>query len=193
LIADDADSALMPRHEGTAIELSQFVAAAPALIARLLSSARYCVNPCRSRYCFPPGFAAALITSKTSLLSPDAQPVTLQLRRDYRDHCITGASAPYLPAAETLQDRIEPPAGGHFRLLGHKDDRVKVGGRRVPLEYLIRPLPAVPGVSKMQLLEHLRVRVDPVFVPRPLRIVAKLPCNALGKRPRAQLLALPGA
>jgi acyl-coenzyme A synthetase/AMP-(fatty) acid ligase len=36
----------------------------------------------------------------------------------------------------------------------------------------------------------LRARMDGVFVPRPLRIVERLPRNAVGKLPREALLRL---
>ena len=39
-----------------------------------------------------------------------------------------------------------------------------------------------------EILDALRAGVDPVFLPRPLKIVAALPRNAAGKLPRAALL-----
>jgi len=37
------------------------------------------------------------------------------------------------------------------------------------------------------LTEHLRQRIDPVFLPRPLLIVERLPRNATGKLPQQAL------
>jgi acyl-coenzyme A synthetase/AMP-(fatty) acid ligase len=46
-----------------------------------------------------------------------------------------------------------------------------------------------PDHSVASLTEALRARIDPVFLPRPLVLVDALPRNALGKLPRAALLA----
>lgn len=47
-----------------------------------------------------------------------------------------------------------------------------------------------PGMSTEMLLEELRARIDPVFLPRPLIRVDALPRNATGKLVRSELLAL---
>jgi acyl-coenzyme A synthetase/AMP-(fatty) acid ligase len=47
-----------------------------------------------------------------------------------------------------------------------------------------------PGQSAAALLEKLRQRIDPVFLPRPLLLVERLPRNAVGKLPRAALETL---
>ena len=39
-------------------------------------------------------------------------------------------------------------------------------------------------------MKHLRRRIDPVFLPRPLVIVERLPRNATGKLPQQALQAL---
>ena len=44
-----------------------------------------------------------------------------------------------------------------------------------------------PGMSVATLIEHLRQRIDPVFLPRPLLMVEELPRNATGKLPRQAL------
>jgi acyl-coenzyme A synthetase/AMP-(fatty) acid ligase len=44
-------------------------------------------------------------------------------------------------------------------------------------------------VPSRRLLEELRRRVDPAFLPRPLRLVAELPRNATGKLPVEELRA----
>ena len=44
-----------------------------------------------------------------------------------------------------------------------------------------------PGSDRSQILAELRRRIDPVFLPRPLRFVDALPRNATGKLPREQL------
>ena len=104
-----------------------------------------------------------------------------------------------------------------FLLHGRGDDLVNVAGRRTSLAYLnhelgcipgvkdgvffvpeaeagdvVRPMAFVvaPGLSRPALLAALRVRIDPVFLPRPLRFVQSLPRTATGKLPRAALLEL---
>jgi acyl-coenzyme A synthetase/AMP-(fatty) acid ligase len=47
-----------------------------------------------------------------------------------------------------------------------------------------------PGLRAAALNEHLRRRIDPVFMPRPLLLVDQLPRNATGKLPRQALLEL---
>jgi acyl-coenzyme A synthetase/AMP-(fatty) acid ligase len=44
-----------------------------------------------------------------------------------------------------------------------------------------------PGMSAAALTEHLRQRIDPVFLPRPLLLVEQLPRNATGKLPQQAL------
>jgi acyl-coenzyme A synthetase/AMP-(fatty) acid ligase len=47
-----------------------------------------------------------------------------------------------------------------------------------------------PGLSEAQLLQALRARIDPVFVPRPIHFVTSLPRNATGKLPQQALAEL---
>jgi acyl-coenzyme A synthetase/AMP-(fatty) acid ligase len=47
-----------------------------------------------------------------------------------------------------------------------------------------------PGVDAKILLDHLRDRIDPVFLPRPLLMVDRLPRNATGKLPQHALRSL---
>jgi acyl-coenzyme A synthetase/AMP-(fatty) acid ligase len=47
-----------------------------------------------------------------------------------------------------------------------------------------------PTLSVAQLTEHLRRRIDPVFLPRPLLLVDQLPRNATGKLPLQALQSL---
>lgn len=124
-------------------------------------------------------------------------------------------SADYLGDVR-LTDALEPLAGGHFRLLGRGGDVVKIAGKRLDLGELTQALLAVPGVhdaavlmpegegvtqrpaalvvapdvSESSILFALAQQLDPVFLPRPLKKVASLPRNAVGKLPRALLLEL---
>jgi acyl-coenzyme A synthetase/AMP-(fatty) acid ligase len=118
-----------------------------------------------------------------------------------------------------LSDLIEPAPDGRFRLLGRHADMVNIAGKRTSIGYLNAQLLAIDGVrdgcfvqpadtpgdahitrlaalcvapalSAPQVLAQLRARIDPVFLPRPLRLVAAMPRNATGKLARSDLLAL---
>jgi acyl-coenzyme A synthetase/AMP-(fatty) acid ligase len=118
-----------------------------------------------------------------------------------------------------LQDVIEPrPDGRHFVLHGRFSDVVNIAGKRNSLKYLDHQLLSIPGVedgvfympdeeaadgvtrltafvvapalSTSEILAHLRERLDPAFVPRPLYRVDSLPRVLTGKIPREALRAL---
>lgn len=136
----------------------------------------------------------------------------LRLRLD--DGAAT-VEADHLPEPVALQDRIEDDGAAGFRLLGRNADLLKVAGKRASLGELTAKLLAVPGVqdavifsvgdgeaarpaalvvapelAEAAILQALSREIDPVFLPRPLRRVAQLPRNELGKLPRALLLQL---
>ena len=64
------------------------------------------------------------------------------------------------------------------------DDRDALGVQR------IAAVAVAPGLDEHAILEALRRAIDPLFLPRPLRLVASLPRNETGKLPRAALLEL---
>src|SRR3546814_2723783 len=51
-------------------------------------------------------------------------------------------------------------------------------------------LVVAPGLSEAAIVDALATQIDAAFLPRPLRKVAQLPRNALGKLPRTLLLEL---
>ena len=118
-----------------------------------------------------------------------------------------------------LADVIEVAADGHrFLLHGRTADLVNIAGKRNSIGYLNHQLTAIegvedaafflpdetqadgvtrlaafavaPGMEVAQVLARLRERVDPVFLPRPLVLVARLPRQLTGKLPREALKAL---
>lgn len=125
-------------------------------------------------------------------------------------------SGPQLPEPVLLDDRIALLGASRFRLMGRSTEMIKVAGKRLALNELSTRLLAIPGVEDAAILppdpEHGRPRpaaavvapelapraiaarlareVDPVFVPRPIVCVARLPRNAVGKLPRSALSAL---
>jgi acyl-coenzyme A synthetase/AMP-(fatty) acid ligase len=131
----------------------------------------------------------------------------------------TQIHAPQLAAPVVLADLVTlHDQGRRFRLCGRHADMLEIAGKRASLGDLTRRLLAIPGVrdgvvlqldesdaggvrriaalavapelSEAQILEGLRGAIDPLFLPRPLRLVDALPRNETGKLPRAELLAL---
>ncbi|MEP6547064.1 MAG: AMP-binding protein [Gammaproteobacteria bacterium] len=116
-------------------------------------------------------------------------------------------------------DVIELLDDEEFLLHGRTADLVNVAGKRSSFGYLNAQLNAIPGVvdgvfflresttgstgvtrlgavvvaptlSVAALTEQLRRRIDPVFLPRPLIMVERLPRNATGKLPQQALQSL---
>ena len=128
----------------------------------------------------------------------------------------TQVSAAHMPVANLLQDIVELLPSQQFILRGRNSDLLEIAGKRASLSDLNRRLLAIDGVQDgaifpleadvsgvcrlgalvvapalqaVQVLAALREAVDPVFLPRPLRVVAQLPRNGAGKLPRDALLA----
>jgi len=129
----------------------------------------------------------------------------------------TLVAAPWFPEDILLQDVLELQDDGRFVVRGRNADMVEVGGKRASLEDLTRRLLSVPGVSdavvfqpcaraggqvqrlaalavangltEAQVLAGLAGEMDPVFLPRPLVLVSRLPRNEVGKLPRDKLIA----
>ncbi len=129
----------------------------------------------------------------------------------------TRVGAPHLGEAVLLADLMEVQADGRFLLRGRNADLLEIAGKRASLGDLTRLLLAVPGVvdgvvlqldaeeggvrriaaivvapgmDEACVLQLLRGRCDPVFLPRRVRMVEHLPRNETGKIPRQRLLAL---
>jgi acyl-coenzyme A synthetase/AMP-(fatty) acid ligase len=121
----------------------------------------------------------------------------------------------------TLSDAIELLPDDHFLLHGRHADLVNIAGKRTSIAYLNHQITAIPGVvdaafflpdekvldgvtrlcafvvapglDSRRLQAELRQRIDPIFQPRPLVLLDRLPRNAAGKLPRAELAALHAA
>jgi acyl-coenzyme A synthetase/AMP-(fatty) acid ligase len=119
---------------------------------------------------------------------------------------------------QPVLDRITQLDAERFTLQGRKTDVVKIAGKRTSLEALEAALLAVegvkdgvffvpdepaggrllafavaPGVSAGEIRAALRQRIDAVFLPRPLHLVAELPRGDSGKIPRRALAELAAA
>jgi acyl-coenzyme A synthetase/AMP-(fatty) acid ligase len=126
--------------------------------------------------------------------------------------------APQLEQPMVLADLVELVGDAHFRLCGRNADLLEIAGKRASLGDLTRRLLDVPGVRDGivfqldeadrrgvhriaalavapgigvgQILDTLRAGIDPVFLPRPLKLVDSLPRSETGKLPRAALLQM---
>jgi acyl-coenzyme A synthetase/AMP-(fatty) acid ligase len=131
----------------------------------------------------------------------------------------TLVDAPQLAEPMALADIVTLHGEGRrFRLCGRNTDLLEIAGKRASLGDLNRRLLAIdgvtdgvlfqldepdpsgvrriaglvvaPGLTAESVLGALRAAMDPVFLPRPLRVVDALPRNETGKLPRGALLAL---
>lgn len=118
---------------------------------------------------------------------------------------------------DVLQAAHDFASSRRFSLVGRSADLVNIAGKRTSLAYLDMQLNAIDGVvdgaffmppdddaerdgvtrlaaivvaptlDVRRLLAALRERIDPVFLPRPVHFVDRLPRNATGKLTRATL------
>lgn len=125
------------------------------------------------------------------------------------------ASGGHVDIAVPLNDIIELTDISHFLLHGRTQDLINIAGKRSSLANLNHHLNAIDGVidgaffmpdelshdhvtrlsacvvapnlTAAALLAALRLKIDPVFLPRPLLFVESLPRNATGKLSRQAL------
>ena len=144
--------------------------------------------------------------------------VTLALRGEE-----TWAQGGHIEQPTRMWDVLELTGEGRFLLHGRVADLVNIAGKRSSLAYLNHQLNSIPGVvdgaffhvddpraaasgvsrvaacvvapqlAAAQVVEELRRRIDPVFLPRPLVFVAQLPRNSTGKLPQEALRSLAAA
>lgn len=126
----------------------------------------------------------------------------------------------HLEQPTPMCDELEVVDAERFLLHGRLADLVNIAGKRSSLAYLTHQLNSIagvvdgafffpeepqtsasgvtrvaaavvaPGLDAARVTEELRKRIDPVFLPRPLLFVARLPRNSTGKLPRESLQAL---
>lgn len=131
----------------------------------------------------------------------------------------TLVDAPQLAEPIALADIVSlHDEGRRFQLRGRNTDLLEIAGKRASLGDLNRRLLAIdgvrdgvlfqlddadasgvrriaglvvaPGMNEQAVLAALRHAMDPVFLPRPLRVVEALPRNETGKLPRGLLLEM---
>lgn len=129
----------------------------------------------------------------------------------------TWAEGGHIEKPVPLGDRIRRHPDGRFRLLGRNADLINIAGKRSSLAYLDRQLQSIdgvldgafhlpehaddalvrlaafvvaPGLDRSAIIKALRERIDPLFLPRPLILIDRLPRNATGKLPNAAREAL---
>jgi acyl-coenzyme A synthetase/AMP-(fatty) acid ligase len=130
----------------------------------------------------------------------------------------TWAEGGHVEPPVPLSDMVEPVDGTYFLLHGRSQDLINIAGKRNSLDGLNHHLNSIEGVidgaffmpdefthdhvtrlsacvvapslTTSALLAALRLRIDPVFLPRPLLFVESLPRNETGKLPRVALQKL---
>jgi acyl-coenzyme A synthetase/AMP-(fatty) acid ligase len=137
--------------------------------------------------------------------------------RLYTDRNEVFACGGHVEQPTRMCDVLEIVDDSEFILHGRTADLVNVAGKRSSFAYLNAQLNAIPGVvdgaffqrgtdaaghtgvtrlaavvvapglSAAELTLRLRERIDALFLPRPLLLVAELPRNATGKLPQAAL------
>jgi acyl-coenzyme A synthetase/AMP-(fatty) acid ligase len=135
----------------------------------------------------------------------------------------TWAHGAHIEQPTRMCDVLELTGEGRFLMHGRLTDLVNIAGKRSSLGYLNHQLNSIsgvldgaffhfedprvphggvirvaacvvaPGLTAAQLLQALRERVDPAFLPRPLLLVPRLPRNGTGKLPQEALQALAAA
>ena len=127
------------------------------------------------------------------------------------------AEGPSVAGRVLLGDIIELRSATRFRLQGRTADLVNIAGKRTSLAHLNYHLNSIPGVrdgvfvmpdesesgttrlmalvvapslTSEAILAALRTRIDPIFLPRPLRLVDHLPRNVIGKLTREAIAQL---
>lgn len=162
------------------------------------------------------GFAeAGSVASRRTIDTDEWEPLDgVELIQDHLDWTVR---TDYLPGAVRFPDRISVSQRGTFQLLGRAEDQVNIAGHRVSLGELNRKLlelegvqdgvfflpddeegpvtrlaafVVAPGKTEQDIQQALRACIDPVFLPRPLVFVPRLPRNETGKLPREALRGL---
>ncbi len=130
------------------------------------------------------------------------------------------AQGGHIEQPTAVADVLELRGADRFVLHGRTADLVNIAGKRSSIAYLNHQLNAIPGVldgaffvredtppslagvtrlaalvvaptlDVPRILQLLRDRIDPVFLPRPLLLVDALPRNETGKLPQHTLRAL---
>lgn len=129
------------------------------------------------------------------------------------DGAATRAAGTHFASPLTLLDQIELEADMRFTLLGRQADMIKIAGRRASLaglNLLLQDLPGLedgvfylpasgspterlclihagPPLDRAAIDRWLRARLDPVFLPRTVIRVERLPRSDGGKLPRQAL------
>ena len=138
--------------------------------------------------------------------------INLQYRGD-----VCFADVPELDEPVGLADIIQLRNTREFNLHGRISDLIKIAGKRISMGNLNHKLNEIkgvldgvffmpdevagkvnrliafvvaPNISKQNILDELRLSIDPVFLPRPLYLVDALPRTENNKLPRSHLLDL---
>lgn len=155
----------------------------------------------------------ALATRRTATTSVWTQldSVGLDFNAEY-----SRASGQHFDSPQVISDQLEPMNTRQFKLIGRNSDVIKIGGRRTSLAALNTILQEIDGIddaafiatnrdarerpvliysktstiTPVQIKSALKARIDPVFLPRVLICVDRIPRNERGKVIYADLMAI---
>ena len=126
-------------------------------------------------------------------------------------------SGDHLDEAVALQDTLKVLSPTEFEFLGRSGDMLNVGGKRASLSGLTEKILAIDGVNdaivfmppddhqsvvqrpaafvvteldERSIRQAVSKSIDPVFIPRPLKKISRLPRNETGKLEYSKLTAL---
>lgn len=137
----------------------------------------------------------------------------MKIRSGREDESILVAE--HLPDEVILQDQLILHSEEEFEFLGRNQDMLNVGGKRYSVADLVLRLLEIEGVkdafvfvpdegekvsrpfalvvsdiTEKQIVRILSEKIDPVFIPRPFKLVDHIPRNETGKVGREQLQKL---
>lgn len=141
----------------------------------------------------------------------------MTIRHDPQNKIIL--TAKHLAEEVTLQDELVIHSDDEFEFIGRNEDILNVGGKRYSAADLVLKLLEIEGVkdafvfvpergekegakvarpaalvvsdiTDKQIIKILSEKIDPVFIPRPVRLVNQIPRNETGKVEKQQLETL---
>ncbi len=194
------------------------IVSATAPLPQMLAQRAEQVFDCTLQEIYGSTETGAVATRRTSAESSWTLHQGVQIQASAPDEDSFNVSGGHLPRPMPLHDRIRLEGKVGFTLLGRNSDMVKIAGKRVSLGDLNHKLLAIPGVqdgvfietladerqavsrlcalvvapalSQRDILEALRMQIDPVCLPRPLYQVPQLPRTEAGKLPRKAILEM---
>lgn len=152
-------------------------------------------------------------TKESSWTLLDGMTVTGRQQNEVMNEIVL--TAEHLPDEVILQDQLILHSSHEFEFVGRHQDMLNVGGKKYSLVDLVQRLLEIDGVkdaavfvldgrdkvsrpaalvvsdiTEKQIIKSLSKKVDPVFIPRPIKRVDQVPRNETGKVVKEQMQKL---